>query len=249
MTFEIESSLKSIGLNEKESAVYLACLELGQDTVSRVAKKAGLKRPTVYLILDSLQEKGLVNSVIKGKKTLYGAEEPKKLFGLVAKQERALKTVLPLLQAINNRKSKKPAIRFFEGDEGLISIYNEVFASREIRFWGSIKEIGQKNIDFVKWSENVLSNKKQKTFDLLSDTPEDKAYAKKIFRPGYEIRFFPKDVPIKIDSALFDNKLSFAAFGDDPHGLIIESQPIVDSFRQLWNLAWSAATPYKPSKK
>ncbi|MBU0707292.1 helix-turn-helix domain-containing protein [Patescibacteria group bacterium] len=242
-------ALKSIGLNEKESAVYLACLELGQDTVSSIAKKATLKRPTVYLILDSLIVKGLINSVTRGKRTLYGAEGPKKLFGLIAKQERALKTVLPLLEAIDNSRHEKPKIRFYEGEEGLYTIYNEVYASKEIRYWGSIAAIDAKHKDLYELFMKVSSTKKPRVYDLLSDTPLDRAYSKKVIRPGYQIRFFPKEDVISVDSALFDNKLSMSAFGDDPHGLIIESQPIVNSFRCLWDLAWKSATPFKPSKK
>ncbi len=249
---ELAQALNIIGLTEKESAVYLASLELGQDTVSHISKKANLKRPTVYLVLNSLVQKGLINSLIRGKHTFYVAEEPKKLFSLVAQQERALKSVLPALEAINNRQKNKPKIRFFEGSDGLTAIYKEVLASKEIRWWGSVSAMGKKYKYLSDYFADIANKNKPRVYDLLADTPEDRAYAKKVFSCNYEIRFFLKKDFISIDSALFDNKFSIAAFDDNPHGLIIESQPIIDSFRQIWDLAWSSAIPYKlnkPTKK
>ncbi|MBU2235559.1 helix-turn-helix domain-containing protein, partial [Patescibacteria group bacterium] len=45
----LETSLIQFGLNSKEASVYLAALELGGSPVLKIAKKAELKRPTVYL--------------------------------------------------------------------------------------------------------------------------------------------------------------------------------------------------------
>lgn len=58
---EIADVLQKIGLQQKESAVYLALLELGTADVSGIAKKAGIKRPTCYLVLDDLKNRGLVS--------------------------------------------------------------------------------------------------------------------------------------------------------------------------------------------
>ena len=55
--------LSSIGLQQKEAKVYLALLELEQGTVSKIAKLSGLKRPTIYLILDDLIKNGYVTEL------------------------------------------------------------------------------------------------------------------------------------------------------------------------------------------
>ena len=241
----IITSLEKIGLNEKETAIYLAALELGQDSISHIAKKAGIKRPTAYCILEELQKRGLVSTATKGKRTLWGAEEPAKLHGIIAEKSRALNAILPYLEAINNRRAEKPRVRFFEGREGIQRIYEEGFKSKEMRFWGSI-DVVKKNIpDVLTWFEHISRTERPKTYDLLTDTPEDRAYAKRVARPGYEIRFFPKDLPVAVDSMLFENKISICAFAPEPHGLIIESESMATSFRSLWELAWRGATPYK----
>ncbi|MBU4360895.1 helix-turn-helix domain-containing protein, partial [Patescibacteria group bacterium] len=68
--------LQDIGLSELEAKVYLATLELGNTSVMQIAKKAEVKRPTCYLSLDNLFEKGFVTKIQKKSTTLYSAEKP-----------------------------------------------------------------------------------------------------------------------------------------------------------------------------
>lgn len=56
-----EKILQELGLTEIEAKIYLASLELGTDTVLKIAKKAEVKRPTAYIALDSLFSKGFVS--------------------------------------------------------------------------------------------------------------------------------------------------------------------------------------------
>lgn len=240
-----EQALQSIGLTEKETKIYLSSLELGQDSVTHIAKKSGIKRPTVYLILESLQARGLINTLTKGKKTLYGAEEPQKLLSVVAEKQRALQTVLPFLEALNNRRTTKPKVRFYEGKEGILRIYEEMFETKEMRFWGSVEEVQKYFPEIVQWFEQLSYKNKPKIFDILPDTPANRAYARRVVRAGCQIRFFPPSATLKIDSMLAGNKLSLNAFFPEPHGLIIESEAITQSFKALWELAWQAAIPYE----
>ena len=62
---DLIKNLKEIGLSENQAKVYLACLQLGQDSVLNIAKSAELKRPSVYLLLEELENKGLISQVKK----------------------------------------------------------------------------------------------------------------------------------------------------------------------------------------
>jgi sugar-specific transcriptional regulator TrmB len=241
-----DQALQSIGLTQKEATIYLSCLELGHASITHIAKKSTIKRPTVYVILESLEMRGLVNTTTQGKRTLYGVEEPHKLVGLLAEKQRSLQTVLPFLTALNNRSETKPKVRFYEGVEGLKRIYEEMFQTTEMRFWGSI-EFAETNLpELVGWFIKLAKNNKMKIFDILADTPKNRAYAKKVTRKGYEIRFFPKEACLQIDSMLSGNKLSLCTYAPQPHGLIIESETMANSFKMLWQLAWEGAKKYNP---
>ncbi|KKR30424.1 MAG: Transcriptional regulator, TrmB, partial [Parcubacteria group bacterium GW2011_GWC1_39_8] len=81
-----EKYLKDIGLSDKEAAVYLALLSFDKALVSDISEKAKIKRPTTYVILETLAKKGLVSESNIGKKTFYIAEPPEKLGLFVERQ-------------------------------------------------------------------------------------------------------------------------------------------------------------------
>ena len=76
----INDALKNLGLNDKEARAYAALLELGQTTAYAVAERSGLKRPTVYVVLDELRQKGLVLKIPHVKKQLWSAKSPHQIF-------------------------------------------------------------------------------------------------------------------------------------------------------------------------
>jgi len=61
----LNKELEKIGLSKKEAKVYLACLELSEATIGQISKKSGVKRTTVYDIVESLKEKSLISSSTK----------------------------------------------------------------------------------------------------------------------------------------------------------------------------------------
>src|SRR3990172_9078574 len=120
------SLLEKLGFSEKEAKVYLAALELAEDSVQNIAKKAGINRATTYVILEKLMGFGLVSTYEKAKKTHFIAENPQELLNIIKEEELALrqrekeiKDNLSQLVAIYNLKQGKPIVRFFEGADGL----------------------------------------------------------------------------------------------------------------------------------
>ena len=63
--------LEKAGLNRRETALYLALLQMGPSSILNIARKADMKRPTAYLVIDELMKKGLVAEVPKEKKKKY----------------------------------------------------------------------------------------------------------------------------------------------------------------------------------
>ena len=101
--------LRHLGLSENEAKVYMAMLELGPSVVVEIARKAGTNRPTTYVQIESLKEKGLVSTQIKGKKQYFIAESPEKLELLIDNELKTvenkkgeLKTFLPELLNLFN---------------------------------------------------------------------------------------------------------------------------------------------------
>ena len=69
----IIEALQNLGLTDKEARVYTALLKRGRTSAYGIAEESGLKKPTTYVILDDLIEKGLASRIPRVRKQLFVA--------------------------------------------------------------------------------------------------------------------------------------------------------------------------------
>lgn len=245
----LEKALQEYGLNQKEAKVYLATLELGKATVAEISKKAGLKRPTVYLILEDLLEIGIISRLPNVKKTQFYAENPEFLLTILENREGSIKNILPTLKAMYSTLDKhKPKMRFYEGREGLNKIYDELRQSKKyILFYGSIKDIKANFPDsFLTLEQIKKMNIPVK--EIVTSDPVDIEYAKiidKFDNPKHQIRTVKQGIYFILDSAIFDDKIMIISVKEDYFGVVIDSKDIAYSFKILYELAWQSAKKVK----
>ena len=239
-----QTALKQFGLTDKEIKIYLASLELGTASVLNIAKKAKLKRPTAYVVLESLLEKGLVSEVPRKNKTLFVAEDPELLTKKFKEREQSLIESLPYLKSIYNISEKKPKVRFYDGKSGVETVYDKIMSGNEEIIWfGSIayinKNIPRQTDKFIKLAlETDIPSR-----EIITETKEDFAYAKKISSPKNQVRVLPNDLNFYIDCSLFQNKVAIFSLDKDLFVVVIESEQIYKSFKSIFELAWRAARP------
>ena len=125
-TNPLTADLKHLGLSDKESAVYLASLELGPASVQDISHKSKVNRATTYVMIESLSGRGLMSAFTKGKKKLYAPESPERLMSIIDHERKALDSragelsrILPMLGTLYNAEGAKPSGRYLEGVEGL----------------------------------------------------------------------------------------------------------------------------------
>lgn len=236
--------LEKIGLSDKEASVYLALLELGTASVMSIASKAELKRPTTYLILDDLESRGLVSQVPQNKKALYVAEAPEKLFSDLQKKQELLKRFLPDLEALHNKKKEKPQVQLYQGKEGVSEVYEKIYASGEVWFFGTLRDLDRILPQVTKEVSRRGQEHKLKIREMLSGTPEDLEYAKNVVLDDYyDMRFSPPGFGFFTDNAIFGNSVAFFSFNVQLFAVVITSKDIVESLRSLFNMAWQSALP------
>ena len=244
ISMEIRSILQQFGLNEKETSIYLACLELGTATVLQLSKKSAIKRPTCYLILDELIRRGLVSVVAKNNKTLYVAENPETIQNMLEERLRSIREAMPLLQALYHAEKQKPRVKMYEGRTAMMKVYEEeIYRSKEILFFGSIHHILQHFPDAIERFQKLALGRQIRSRELVSHYPEDYEYARKVGSSRNQIRFSPVGLSFKIDAALVRNKIFLFSVGQDHFVTVIESQNIYDSFLTLFEMAWLAGRP------
>ena len=138
----IKNVLQNIGLNSKEIKVYLTALDLGTQPASIIARRINIPRNTTRFLLDKLVAKGLIKKTAKANTQLYTPEEPKNLINLLERQrvnENAeinekisqLNEVMAELESRYRPESTKPKVTFYEGDDGLVKVYEDTLTSSE----------------------------------------------------------------------------------------------------------------------
>ena len=244
----LRNSLLSMGFSEKEADVYLALLELGKGAVSNIARKAGLNRTTGYHILDSLAGKGLVS--ISGKEPLqeYVAESPERITELLKakfqeyeKYLNQAKETVPQLKSFHN-VSDRPKVKFYEGKQGLIDVYEDTLTSKEpIVAYANFDDMHKALPEYF---PSYYLRRAKKGINIKGIVPITKAALDRQAHNKEEARemaFVPADkyyFSPEID--MYDNKMMIASW-KEKLGVIIESREIADAMKKIFELAWIGA--------
>ncbi|MFA5793020.1 MAG: helix-turn-helix domain-containing protein [Candidatus Gracilibacteria bacterium] len=240
---QLIKTLIDTGLNEKEAKIYLTLLELNEAQPSVIARKANVKRPTTYVILKQLQEKGLISYFTKDKCIYFRANKPMKLVEDLLNKYIRLKESLPDLLSLHKKYTSTPQMSIFEGREGLIQIMEDTLtASTELLCWADISlavytiledyypEYIKKKVKGKKWLRGIFSyDKKALTFK------------KKGIQELREVYLVPKDkFPFKNEINIYDDKVAIISHQDEI-GVIIQNQNIADTQKAIFNLAFEYA--------
>lgn len=248
----LKNSLLNIGFPEKEAAVYLALLELGRGTVTAIARKANLNRTTGYHVLNSLANQGLVS--VSGKEPLqeYIAESPERIVELMQKKFNEYqnylaqaKETVPQLKSFHN-VSDRPKVRFYEGKQGLIDVYEDTLTSHEpLRAFANFEDMHKALPDYF---PSYYLRRAKKGLDIrgvVPVTPEARERQKHNKQEAREMVFVPHDkyyFSPEID--MYDNKVMIASW-KERLGIIIESAEISDAMKKIFELAWMGAKSLK----
>jgi sugar-specific transcriptional regulator TrmB len=252
---ELEQVLQSIGLNKKQASVYLASLKLGSETAYNIAKHSGLKRTTVYFILEQLKEQGIASIRKTRSATYYKVLNPKAILNRIKKQEENLTAALPELEKLYESQPSRPLIEVFEGKEGVRQVYQEVKKyldkGEEILDWGSLAHFSQLEYkDLLDWWIGLMRNKRYQAREILmgKDLMESD-YLESITKnqnPNHLLASASRDIKFtNNDNLVFGNKLAIFSLQKEVFVVVIESEDVAKSYRNFFDLAWKQATKVK----
>ncbi|HBB37298.1 MAG: Transcriptional regulator, TrmB [Candidatus Moranbacteria bacterium GW2011_GWC1_45_18] len=231
----ILKQLKEAGFEEKEAEIYLAVLELGKATVSDISRKSGIKRTTIYEYLDKLTSESLLYKTIRKKRIFYAAENPDKLVKILEKRKRKISSILPQLKEIYAVSRHHPQIRFYEGIEGLRTIYDEMTKTSHTIYGAFSAEkyfAIFNNEDNEKFFQNIRESG-GKIKDLIENSSTGKKHAKREFYTGIGTpKILPKDFELSVDLMVAGNKVAMLSLVNLV-GVIIENPEIADLQRNF----------------
>ncbi|MEI7620993.1 MAG: helix-turn-helix domain-containing protein [Candidatus Moraniibacteriota bacterium] len=237
----ILKALENLGLNKKEAECYLALLPLRQATAYMVSLRSGLKKSTVYVVLENLVQKGFALKMPSQEKTFYVAKSPKECFLAAKEKMHSAREALPELMAMGNSSIDKPRVYFFEGSAGLDLVDDDIL------------KIGEEILSFTTPQFAIIENEKT-----------HKEYVKKRIAAGIQIRIIGQDskgvrnlqqkdekelrqtriLPAELFSSevkvgVCGNK-AFASNYNKKFGLIIEDNDISATLRKIFEIIWES---------
>lgn len=240
------SILHELGFSSHEAHAYLALLEIGTGTVTEIAEKAAIKRPTCYLVLGELQHKGFVSLVPHAKKLVYTSSGPDALLAFANDRRRHLLDIMPHLESLHAQSKDKPRVRFFDGIKSVVSYYKtEAYPNHEVDFFASIAAIAEHpEIPFI---HEMSDYKKKKIREIITTNKEDIEYVRdrKLHDDHHAIRVLPKNSPwmFKTDNILTPGKVGITSLTKKVFVVLIEDHDVYASYRTLFDLAWQSAIP------
>jgi len=250
---ELAKELQDIGLSEKESKVYLALLELGQETVQNISKKANVNRATTYVVLESLQKKGIVTTFEQNKKTFFIAEGPSALYNIIREQQEELEKkdddldgMMNELMTVYNLHPDKPKINFYEGKEGLKEMQKDFLNSGEndaVEFF-SLSDV---NATFTKEEAKevgrIRREKNIKITMLFTDDSSDFDSNIKVYEDDLtnSLELQSDEYPFASDIIVYGDKVWMASLKGDLSGTIIQSKEIAACIKAIFTLSFEGA--------
>lgn len=248
----MKESLLQLGLNDEESDLYLALLELGGSHVSRLAKRAGKNRSTTYHTLNNLISKGLATKQQKGKFQYYLPEAPEKIVQRHKNLFDTATSVLPELLSIQNTLAAKPKIKFFQDSEGVETVLNDTLsAESEILGYTNLALMMELFPGYFRRYSKARMKNGIKVRYLSPRPPRGNAFVDELLPSSLdesllEILFInPEQFPFENEIAIYGNKVALMSLSkNEQMALLIESETVAATMRAVFDLAWIGATSF-----
>lgn len=239
---EILNALINAGLNPKEAEIYLTLLKMKMATAYKIAKDSSLKKPTVYVILESLRQKGFILKTPSKRGTTYTAKSPDEFINIIEQKFTSVLNTLPLLKSIFKESSNNINVFYFEGIKGLEDLcyykFEEMKNSEMAGFFAKPSDnLKEYESLLTKWEKDLFKN----NITIKGITP-DHQYMKNQTQKNKSNYSNLKFVdPQKYSSTVsIDVSLGFVRIMDlkNINGVIIENKDLAKAIRQIFDMVW-----------
>ncbi|MCF7910230.1 hypothetical protein K9L16_00980 [Candidatus Pacearchaeota archaeon] len=236
----MKQELLEYGLSEKEVEVYLAGLKAGECTANRFSELTGIRRSTVYEILESLKKKGLILSFKKNNKYFFSSAKPETIISRLKEKQDKIRKILPDLKGLMKSVPEKPGVQLFEGKIGIKNAVEEMLNFKEILIYGASK-MGDEI--FGHYTEAFARKRVEKKIMM-------KAVLEKGFSEHMSDKNISKYTKVRVldffknhNSAYFiyGNNLLVISLRNELVAIKIKSPVLVESQKQIFDLMWKIA--------
>ncbi len=264
---KIQKTLALLGLNETEVKVYLDLLKLGNTPASQIARRLKLNRSTTRYTLENLTKKRFVFQESRNGTFFFTAEDPEKILLLLKSEQHeldekqnSLHQIMGDLKNLKNPHFNTPKVRFFQGIDGLIKMYEDILeTSRKTKctlYGYALLDYQKTYPEFLDFIENVYVPEREKignkSFFIFNDNESNQKYIKNDKKMNRTTLLVPEEqFPFKTAFHIYDDKISFSSqlTTGAPTGIIMEHKDIQNDHFSLFRMAWEVARKLPGNEK
>jgi len=241
---DIIPSLKDYGLTDEEARFYLAGVKLGESSLSSLAREAGLKRTSAYLVADRLEEKGLLGKFKMRDGLKFVVTSPAQLEKLAQQKLEGIKEVVPKLNVYSKKFQAKPEVFLFGGKDGYLNIFDDPlqYSGITIRAIGSLQNV--RDVITTKYDEEYfVPERLRKGIDfkglyLEKEIVELNLNAEKNLAEKRELRILPEKYSQTIFKMIYQDTIVEFTSKKELLALKIVSPEIVKAEKANFDLMW-----------
>jgi sugar-specific transcriptional regulator TrmB len=245
---DISRSLEGVGLTKNEVKVYLALLELGQVTSSKIIKKVGVNSSKVYESLERLLRKGFVSySIIKNKKN-WKAESLENIKDFLKdkktefeEREREVLRILPSLEAKRDTLKESSRYLVFEGIAGIKTAREK--ALKVLKKGETLHVIlssypKEENLEAYWMDFQKRRARKGIICKYVINRDIQEIVKKRENLPLTEIRYVNSEILSPTWIEIYNGYVGIGVLGKEPSFFLIRNKEVVQGFLNYFGFLW-----------
>lgn len=244
----IQKLLEELGFSSVEAETYWALLNLDRVSIRKVAEFSGINRGTTYEAIKNLVSAGLANTRRNGAREYYSAESPEKIYDLIRDRRKELlmtqslaQEFIPELLAKKAQPKGRPLVRYYEDDEGIVTILKDVLQTCA----------RLENPEYYAYSSRQLRKFLYRKFPQFTERRIADGIAIKVIAVGEggdtESLSQRKWLPEPADEAssytiIYGDKVANISISSDetPYGVVIEDSGVAAMQRLVFDRLWKS---------
>lgn len=244
---------EALGLTSSEEKVYLALLDLGDSTRSKIIAASKIAGSKVYEVLDKLQQKGFISQYMKNKVKHFKPLHPEQILNYlenkkeeISELELQAKNMLPKLLAKFNDSKEEQEVELITGLKGLEILFREQLQTLSVGetcyVIGGTKGYGEDVLSAFFEKVHLRREKKGIRTKMLFNKKQKNVVEHSYLSKKYTCtttKYINHTSPVAIN--IYKDKTFIIIFGDTITTILIQSASVAKSFMEYFNLLWKQA--------
>lgn len=238
----MEQTLMDVGLSKNETKGYIALIELGPSTVTKISQISRVHRTNLYEALERLKKKGIVSSFLKNNTLHYEATDPNILLTFLKDKEAKLNAILPQLELAKNLSRPQNDIEIREGLTALKATYSEVLKQKKpIYTFGSPKAAAELAKPFLDQFHKKRIELKIQMYHIYNEDAVERISELKNL-PFTSVRVLPPEYNSHISTGICGDEVSIKNW-DKKEGfaIVIRNPKVAKTYKNYFDLLWNIA--------